>query len=147
MHILTPPHAPTHPHTYPTTLHSTPSHPHTLTPSPTHLSPHSPHTLTGPPTITSINPGQVHMSSSGATSPLRCQVNESSTLVAIYHDNVPLETTPVSISNGGGAEIEISSRSDSGWYTCTATNSVGRIDVDFLIIFGGECSSAATLAA
>lgn len=97
---------------------------------------------TGPPIITSnIDASQPHWVMRGVPYILRCAVSEPNTPVAIYRNNFPLDVMPYD-SNGDqsvdGAEIAIMDFPDSGWYTCTATNSFGRTDLDFLVIVGGE---------
>lgn len=74
-----------------------------------------------------------------STEDITCDIVGTLRPPAWFLDNVPLSTNPGLTIRESSIRLRNIKTSQSGWYTCSATNQWGRTERDFLVIVGGEC--------
>ena len=79
-----------------------------------------------------------------ATARINCTVEvdtpeeEGDYSVAMYYNNAPIDHHEVI---NGTLEIGSIDFSDGGWYTCATSSNTQRLELDFLVVVGGELYS------
>ncbi len=77
---------------------------------------------------------------------LACSAPGYDVAIAWYRDQVPISvlnpgmptTERVAVASNGSLLFTPLELSDSGWYTCTASNTFGRDEIDFLLFVRGK---------